>query len=230
MAAILITKVIHAQITHRQEWIIKGIIECSEFNQSDSAYVRSLSSSLQNKIWSQQLTSKNNQFPKGTIPLNPLDTFYLNHPLLVIKSNIQHSKNFEVQHINLNTCDSIFLESLPKIGPTTASKIIRYRERLGGYVSPFQLLEIYRIDSQILQIPGVIFNTQQYESAIIKIPRNQLTIKDLYRHPYIGKSKASWFWKFLQTHPKFTKEDFMNTHFLTNEEKQRLTPYLNFKL
>jgi DNA uptake protein ComE-like DNA-binding protein len=229
MSAILISKVIHSQITNRQEWIIKGIIECAEFNQSDSQFVRNLSASQQKAIWNKNSNPTHKNQLARTLPKSPEDTFFLNHPLLITKNSTSHTISTQIMHIDLNHCDSIELESLPRIGPLTASKIIRYRERLGGYVSPFQLLEIYRIDSQILNIPNVQFHTNNHQKYISKIPSSGLTIKDLYRHPYIGKSKAQWLWKYIQAHPKLRLEEFKNSSFLSMEEKLRLIPYLKFE-
>jgi DNA uptake protein ComE-like DNA-binding protein len=228
MSAILISKVIHSQITNRQEWIIQGIIECTEFDHSDSQFVSKLSASHQKKIWNKNSNARFDTRVNTTKPLSPEDTFYLNHPLLVTKNKSNHTTTNQIHHVDLNNCDSILLESLPRIGPVTASKIIRYRERLGGYVSPFQLMEIYRIDSLILQIPSVQFHTNNYQKQILKIPRSGLTVKDLYRHPYIGKANANWLWKYLQAHPKLSVEEFKNSSFLTINEKTRLIPYLDF--
>ncbi len=228
MSTILITKVIHSQITNRQEWIIKGIIECAEFNHSDSQFVRQLTASKQEKIWNKNTKTNTATRSSSFQPVSPEDTFFLMHPLLTTKNSSNHIISNQIHHVDLNNCDSTFLESLPRIGPITASKIIRYRERLGGYVSPFQLLEIYRIDSLILQVPNVQFHTQNFQKQILKIPRSGLTIKDLYRHPYIGKANAQWVWKYIQAHPKLTIEDFKSNSFLSTNDKTRLIPYLNF--
>jgi len=228
MSAILISKVIHSQITNRQEWIVKGIIECTEFDHRDSQFVSKLSASQQKKIWNKNSDARFDNRVNSTQPLSPEDTFYLNHPLLVTKNKSNHTTANQIHHVDLNNCDSIQLESLPRIGPITASKIIRYRERLGGYVSPFQLMEIYRIDSLILQLPNVQFHTNNYQKQILKIPRSGLTIKDLYRHPYIGKANANWLWKYLQAHPKLSLVEFKSSSFLSSDEKTRLIPYLNF--
>ncbi len=229
MSAILITKVIHSQIVNRQEWIIQGIIECSEFNHSDSQFVRQLSTAQQKAIWNKNPNQTNKNTSTRTLPKSPEDTFFLNHPLLISKNSSVHTTSTRIVRIDLNNCDSIELEELPRIGPLTASKIIRYRERLGGYISPFQILEIYRIDSQILQIPTVQFHSDNHQKYVTKIPSSGLTIKDLYRHPYIGKSKAQWLWKYLQAHPKLRLEEFKNSSYLSMEEKLRLIPYLKFE-
>lgn len=85
--------------------------------------------------------------------------------------------------INLNTEDSLGLLRVPKVGPKTASKIIRYRNKLGGYYQVNQLREIYGIDStQYEQIkPYFYIDT----SLIVKININTADIKSMSKHPYI---------------------------------------------
>jgi hypothetical protein len=232
MATFLISKVIHSQIQNRNEWILKGIIQTSEFNSKDSAFVNSLTSAKRDSIWS-GISKYSKIHP--SVPVKPhhfknaIDTIYLKYPLITSKNSCKHVFEPRIYHVNLNTCDSAELESLPKIGPVTASKIIRYRDRLGGYVSPYQLLEIYKIDSLILTYPQIQFSTEHFEKHIKHYPKSVLEMKDLYRHPYIGKSKAQWFYKYLQAHPHIKKEEFMSNKFLSHDEKLRLLPYLRLE-
>ena len=50
--------------------------------------------------------------------------------------------------INLNRADSVALLDIPGVGPYYASKILRYRERLGAFAVKEQLMEIRGIDSE----------------------------------------------------------------------------------
>jgi competence protein ComEA len=84
--------------------------------------------------------------------------------------------------IELNSADSATLLTLPGIGPTFASRIIRYRERLGGFNRTGQLMEIRGMDS---------IRYEQFKSQIAvnpqlvrKIDLNTVTFKELMTHPY----------------------------------------------
>ena len=45
--------------------------------------------------------------------------------------------------VELNSADSVTLQLLHGIGPAYARRIVNYRDRLGGFVSTTQLLEVY---------------------------------------------------------------------------------------
>ncbi len=56
----------------------------------------------------------------------------------------------DIPLIDLNRADSVELLALPGIGPYFSGKIVRYREKIKGYTSVDQLLEIYRFDQEKL--------------------------------------------------------------------------------
>lgn len=85
-------------------------------------------------------------------------------------------------HLELNLADSASLDSLPGIGPSFARRIVAYRELLGGYYDPSQLLEVKGLDSaRYSQFRGEVWT----DTALIrKIDINEVTFKELLRHPY----------------------------------------------
>lgn len=88
-----------------------------------------------------------------------------------------------IEPIELNSTDSIALVTLPQIGEVMASRIHRYRERLGGFVAVEQLFEIKGMDSTRFETiqPYLLLNNQE----IKKINVNQDAFKTLLRHPYL---------------------------------------------
>jgi competence protein ComEA len=97
---------------------------------------------------------------------------------------IKPGKKFEPEKvfIDLNSADSATLLCLSGIGPSYAGRMIRYRERLGGFYRKEQILEITGMDS----IRYNQFTSQIYiDTALVrKIDLNTVTFKELMRHPY----------------------------------------------
>ena len=84
--------------------------------------------------------------------------------------------------IELNAADSASLLALHGIGPSYAGRIIKYRERLGGFIKVEQLLEILGMDS-------IRYNQFREQitvnpDPVKKIDLNLVTFKELMRHPY----------------------------------------------
>ena len=53
--------------------------------------------------------------------------------------------------ININTADAVLLETLPRVGPALAGRIIDWREQNGGFQSVDQLLEVSGIGVKTLE-------------------------------------------------------------------------------
>ena len=84
--------------------------------------------------------------------------------------------------LELNTADSVSLIQIRGIGPYYARKILRYRERLGGYCAVEQLKELnmtyFNVDSL-----GYLFTADPV--YIVKKDLNTLSFKEVLRHPYL---------------------------------------------
>jgi DNA uptake protein ComE-like DNA-binding protein len=129
--------------------------------------------------------------------------------------------------IDLNQADSAEFESLPGIGNKTARRIIKYRDRLGGFINKFQLLEIKYFDSSLLLSNNIAFDVDP--TMINKIDINHCEIAILYRHPYIGKDLAKIIWAYKNAHFPLTVNKFNEILGIPRETSIRLTPYLLFR-
>ena len=102
-----------------------------------------------------------------------------------IKGDSLHGSTFRSEPdfiINLNSADTLELQRLKGIGPSFARRIVGYRNRLGGYVNPKQLLEVFGVDSVLYKrIRGHLLVKTD---SIKAIDLNTATFKDLMRHPY----------------------------------------------
>jgi competence protein ComEA len=84
--------------------------------------------------------------------------------------------------IELNSADSASLLALSGIGPSYAGRIIRYRERLGGFSNTRQLMEIKGLDS--LRYNQFRKQVTVNPQLVRKIDLNTMTFKELLKHPY----------------------------------------------
>lgn len=85
--------------------------------------------------------------------------------------------------LDINVADSLELVSLPQIGEVMASRIHRYRDRLGGFVSFDQLFEVKGMDSARFATIKPYITLENKE--IRKLDVNRDEFKTLLRHPYL---------------------------------------------
>ncbi|MDX2196612.1 MAG: helix-hairpin-helix domain-containing protein [Cytophagales bacterium] len=85
--------------------------------------------------------------------------------------------------IEINTADSALFETIYGIGPKMASRIVKYREKLGGYYAMNQLKDIWGVDSILYQelMKKCVINMP---AKIQKIVINIADEKTLKEHPY----------------------------------------------
>lgn len=88
------------------------------------------------------------------------------------------------EHSILNTADTTQLQRVPGIGSYYSKVIMRYGERLGGYVSIDQLDEIEDFPTEAKQF-FVIDNPSPRQLNV-----NTMTLNELKRHPYINYYQA----------------------------------------
>jgi DNA uptake protein ComE-like DNA-binding protein len=140
-------------------------------------------------------------------------------------TKILDRKNPFPANININNIDSASLDELPGIGPSTARRILKFREKLGGFYSASQLIEIPKIDTTLAEVMSARITIDK--SKLIPI-NEKVDFKQLYKHPYIGPSKAKILGPFFTQHPQLTKRIWLDMQGLSMEDKSKIEPYLRF--
>lgn len=128
--------------------------------------------------------------------------------------------------IELNIADSLQLVSLPGIGPVLAARVIKYRDRLGGYVRPNQLLEVYGLKPETYDMvkDGLSVDT----SLVKKIAINQISAADLKKHPYFREIAAPIV-SYREQHGRFSAPgDLMEVDVITPDILTKILPYVEF--
>lgn len=128
---------------------------------------------------------------------------------------------------DLNSVDSLTLISLPGIGPRTASDILRYRSRLGGYYSVSQLLDLKVVSAENYALMSEEFWCDSCK--IRKIHINFAAPKELAVHPYITVPRLRKIVSQRQKRGGWKgPEEFRESKIFDDEVIERLTPYFRF--
>lgn len=129
--------------------------------------------------------------------------------------------------LDLNHCDTTELLLLRGIGRFTASQIVRYREQLGGFYSPFQLT-----DEPLLQfhLDTLLHHFTADSSAIIPLDVNRCSTNALQRHPYLRFNQAKAIYSLRRERIRLhSLDDLRSLPELSDSDLLRLAPYLRFE-
>ena len=127
------------------------------------------------------------------------------------------------EYVVLNRADTAQLKRVPGIGSWYAKQIVRYGNRLGGYVDVGQLAEIEGFPEEALQYFAV------EQPSVTRLNLNRLTLNEMSRHPYIGFYRAKAIIDYRRLYGKINSLDDLklNKHF-TPEAIEKLKPYVMF--
>lgn len=127
--------------------------------------------------------------------------------------------------ISLNNADTTILKRIPGIGSYYASKIVRYRERLGGFVDVLQLKEIDGLPPKIENWFEIV-----KPAKIKKIKINHSDFKTLVRHPYLNYEQVKVITNHIRLHgPINDFNDLKLSKDFSDKDFERLRPYIDFK-
>jgi DNA uptake protein ComE-like DNA-binding protein len=132
------------------------------------------------------------------------------------------------QILELNTCDSAALESLPGIGPVLARRIIKYRNLLGGFVSVGQLREVYGLPDSTYNL--ILKRVKADSSIVNKISLNIVDFKHLARLPYLEKHDVTAILKYRELQGSIESLDVLVRHNIISQEKaKKIRAYMKFE-
>lgn len=129
----------------------------------------------------------------------------------------------------LNSADSADLEKLPGIGPVLASRIIRYRDRLGGFYEKAQLREVYGISDSLFSLLQPLLQLTSSNALIRTIDINHISFDSLRQHPYLRWEKARAIIRYREANGPFRSEkDLRNIWTLDSLTLAKILPYILF--
>jgi DNA uptake protein ComE-like DNA-binding protein len=129
--------------------------------------------------------------------------------------------------IDINQADSAMWDALPGIGSVLSSRIIRYREKLGGFVDIAQIREVYGISDSLY----TLIRPRLYSTGVplrhISVNAEQESV--LSAHPYIGRVLAKEIVAYRSAHGPF--RDTSGLYLLMSKpagQIQRIFSYLTW--
>jgi len=133
----------------------------------------------------------------------------------------------EKQVLDINTAGENEFRKVNGIGQVLATRIVKYRKLLGGFLNSRQLYEVYGIDSTQVSFENWDFKVDLQAVQYISI--NELDEKALARHPYVSWKQAKVIVNFRNQHGVYRSlKDFSQLKAFSNSEISQLAGYLEF--
>lgn len=125
--------------------------------------------------------------------------------------------------VDVNLADTNELKKIPGIGRGIASRIVRYRTRLGGFYSLEQLLEVEFVTPEMLEWFAL------GDESVRKLEINKASLEQLRSHPYLNfyQAKAIVEHRRKRGDIKSLSQISLYEEF-TEKDLQRLSAYVSF--
>jgi competence protein ComEA len=158
---------------------------------------------------------------------------YINLPVTIEKNQTSFSESngneykAEREKLDINEVDSSELVKVYGIGGRLSARIIKYRNRLGGFISMDQLKEVYGLDSSVIvNLNRKFLIRSDYHPKQISI--NHASEKELGSHPYLSNKLARAIAAYRFQHGNFTAvSDIVKIQLIKEEDFIKIKPYLN---
>jgi competence protein ComEA len=150
-----------------------------------------------------------------------------------VRENIKEKEQILVKHANkpqlsdINTIDSAGLTLIKGIGPVLAARIVKYRKKLGGYVTPDQYIEVYGIsDFGLVELKKTCVINAASLPQKININGNQFS--EIAAHPYFGYKKSKILQNYIKHNGTIKSWDMLKTACqFTDLETDKLKMYFS---
>jgi DNA uptake protein ComE-like DNA-binding protein len=127
---------------------------------------------------------------------------------------------------DVNVSDSAAFDRIRGIGPSLAGRIVRYRERLGGFTNKEQIREVYGVSDSLWQTlaPSLVVAADPF---LRKLDLNTSGAESLKSHPYIGYKMAGQILNYRRQHLFKSVDELKRLPLVSEEIYRKLVPYLN---
>lgn len=142
-----------------------------------------------------------------------------------LENYIQLPSTYHAKEIDINQASLQDWQTLRGIGPSISNRIVKFREKLGGFSSIEQVAQTYGLpDSTFQKIKPSLILSPIFQ----KLHINKLKKEELQAHPYINWKQAKMLVNFRREHGPFKSEEeiLQSKAFQKQEDWEKIRPYL----
>ena len=105
----------------------------------------------------------------------------------------------QLQPFDINTADATQLSTIKGIGAVLAARIVKFRDKLGGFVSQVQYQEVYGLRPAVIQrLQKHTYISTDFRPALLNI--NTADVQTLAAHPYLTYQQARSIVRYREQH------------------------------
>jgi DNA uptake protein ComE-like DNA-binding protein len=149
---------------------------------------------------------------------------------VVKQYNSSYSQNKQtatkiIQPVDINSATPEQLKTLPGMDYSTPYKIIKYRDKLGGFLAIEQVKETFGLADSTYQ--SILPYLKIQSTNIRKININTVSDFDLSTHPYVSRDVAKAIVIYRNQHGAYKQiDDIKKIVFINEEMFKKISPYL----
>lgn len=133
-----------------------------------------------------------------------------------------------IQPFDINTADTTTLRQISGIGAVLSERIIKFRNRLGGFYALHQIKEVYGLPPKVQN--ELLKYARLQKPNYVRIHINSATLNELKKHPYIRYPLAKVLINYRLQHGRYADaEDLRKIKIMDAEILEKLKPYLSFE-
>ena len=143
--------------------------------------------------------------------------------------SLKKSVRNNIEPFDINTADTAQLRKIHGIGSVLSSRIVKFRDGLGGFTSKTQYAEVYGLDADVVhKLDSVSFISEGFLAQKINI--NEANIEQIAQHPYIKKKLAKLIVAYRLQHGNFERlEGLLKIHQVDEKTLLKIKPYITLQ-
>lgn len=129
--------------------------------------------------------------------------------------------------IDINKAKEAELVKIKGIGPKRASTLIKFRNKLGGFINKKQMEEVYGLPKEVIQELQTHIKISTGNIKLINI--NTDSFKRILKHPYISYEQTKLIMNLRRKNHISSMSTLVDSKIFTAVEIKKIQPYLNYQ-